>query len=217
MLFRSRFAGNPNLVPVNARTLEFGLRSQRNSRLGGSLAYYHSWVEDDIFLNPTFPGATGSDNADAVKQGVELTLNSQPAEWVELDFSTAWSDAHFTSGPYAGQKQVLVPDWQLTGGVNLRPATGWLWRVETVYVRGQRRNLDLPNTLAQNTYAVVNTKLSYQWKNLTTYAAVNNLLDRLYEQFPTYNPSIFGPPPSPGLRHNPAPAINFQLGLTATF
>jgi len=57
----------------------------------------------------------------------------------------------------------------------------------------------------------VNTKLSYQWKHLTTYAAVNNLLDRLYEQFPTYNTFVTA------LRHNPAPGMNFQLGFTATF
>ena len=203
-----RFASNPSLVPVNARTLEFGVRSQRHKLLGGSLAYYHSWVEDDIFSDPaTF----GNNNADAVRQGVELTLNSQPAPWVDADFSAAWSDAHFTSGTYAGQRQVLVPEWQLTGGVNLRPAAGWTWRVETVYVTGQRRFNDLPNALSQNTYTVVNTKLSYQWKNLTTYAAVNNLLDRLYEQFPTYNTF------ATALRHNPAPGTSFRLGVTATF
>ncbi len=204
----ARFASNPSLVPVNARTVEFGVRSQRHKLLGGSLAWYHSWVEDDIFSDPaTF----GNNNADAIRQGVELTLNSQPAEWVELDFSAAWSDAHFTSGAYAGQQQVLVPDWQLTGGVNFRPATGWLWRVETVYVTGQRRFNDLPNALSQNTYTVVNTKLSYQWKRLTTYASVNNLLDRLHEQFPTYNTFVTA------LRHNPAPGISFQMGVTATF
>ena len=203
-----RFASNPSLVPVNARTLEFGVRSQRHKLLGGSLAYYHSWVEDDIFSDPaTF----GNNNADAVRQGVELTLNSQPAPWVDADFSAAWSDAHFTSGTYAGQRQVLVPEWQLTGGVNLRLAAGWTWRVETVYVTGQRRFNDLPNALSQNTYTVVNTKLSYQWKNLTTYAAVNNLLDRLYEQFPTYNTF------ATALRHNPAPGTSFRLGVTATF
>ena len=203
-----RFASNASLVPVNARTVEFGVRSQQHKLLGGSLAYYHSWVDDDIFSDP----ATGGNaNANALRQGVELTLNSRPAEWVEVDFSAAWSDAHFTRGTYTGQQQVLVPDWQLNGGVNFRPVTGWLWRVETVYVTGQRRFNDLPNALSQNTYTVVNTKLSYQWKHLTTYAAVNNLLDRLYEQFPTYNPFV------PAIRHNPAPGINFRFGVTATF
>ncbi len=203
-----RFASNASLVPVNARTIEFGVRSQQHKLLGGSLAYYHSWVDDDIFSDPA---TGGNGNANAIRQGVELTLNSQPAEWVDVDFSAAWTDAHFTSGAYAGQHQVLVPDWQLTGGVNFRPATGWLWRVETVYVTGQRHFNDLPNTVSQNTYTVVNTKLSYQWKNLTTYASANNLLDRLYEQFPTYNAF------ATALRHNPAPGLNFQLGVTATF
>ena len=206
-----RFSGNPSLVPVNARTIELGLRSQPHKLLGGSLAYYHSWVDDDIFSDPT-AGAVGS--ADAVRTGVELSLNSQPADWAEVTFSAAYSDAHFTSGTYTGQRQVLVPEWQLNGGLNFRPAAGWLWRIETVYVTGQRRFNDLPNLMPANTYTVVNTKLSYQWKSLTTYAAVNNLLDRLYEQFPT---ATFPFPPPSVPRHNPASGINFQLGVTATF
>jgi len=206
-----RFFGNPALVPVNARTIELGLRHQQHKLLGGSLAYYHSWVDDDIFSDPA-AGAAGS--ADAIRTGVELSLNSQPVDWAEITFNTAYSDAHFTSGTYAGQRQVLVPEWQLNGGINFRPAAGWLWRIESVYVTGQRRFNDLPNLLPANTYTVVNTKLSYQWKNLTTYAAVNNLLDRLYEQFPT---ATFPFPPPSVVRHNPAPGISFQLGVTATF
>lgn len=206
-----RFAGNPALVPVNARTIEVGVRHQQHKLLGGSLAYYHSWVDDDIFSDPA-AGAAGS--ADAIRTGVELSLNSQPVDWAEVTFNTAYSDAHFTSGTYAGQRQVLVPEWQLNGGLNFRPAAGWLWRVEAVYVTGQRRFNDLPNLLSANTYTVVNTKLSYQWQNLTTYAAVNNLLDRRYEQFPT---ATFPFPPPSVPRHNPASGINFQAGVTATF
>ena len=70
-----RFASNPSLVPVNARTVEFGLRSQRHKLLGGSLAYYHSWVEDDIF------SALGSNNnADAVRQGRVASARSAAAD-----------------------------------------------------------------------------------------------------------------------------------------
>lgn len=206
-----RFSGNPALVPVNAQTVEIGLRHQQHKLLGGSLAYYHSWVDDDIFSDPA-AGSAGS--ADAIRTGVELSLNSQPADWAEVTFNAAYSDAHFTSGTYTGQRQVLVPEWQLNGGVNFRPAAGWLWRIEAVYVTGQRAFNDLPNRLPANTYTVVNTKVSYQWKNLTTYAAVNNLLDRLYEQFPT---ATFPFPPPSVPRHNPSPALNFQLGVNATF
>jgi outer membrane receptor protein involved in Fe transport len=81
-------------------------------------------------------------------------------------------------------------------------------------VAGLSRLNDLPALFPDTTYTVVNTKLSYQWKQLTTYVAVNNLLDRLYEQAPTSG-GFFAPPRFIG--HNPAPGLNFQLGATLTF
>ncbi|MBI5772374.1 MAG: TonB-dependent receptor [Verrucomicrobia bacterium] len=202
-----RFTSNPALVPVDARTVEVGFRTRQHEILGGSLTLFRSWVEDDVFLDPaTF----GNANADALKQGVELTLNSRPAERVDFQLSTTFTDAHFTSGAYRGQHLILVPEWQVNAAMNLRPTAGLTWRIESVYVTGLRRVNDLPNTLASTTYTVVNTKLSYQWRNVTTYAAVNNLLDRRYEQFPSYNAFA-------GIQHNPAPGINFQFGVNVAF
>lgn len=205
-----RFASNPSLVPLNARTYEIGLRTERSALLGGTLALFHSQVSNDIFSD-----AFGSPaNGNAIRRGVELALKSRPAEFLEFHGTATYTDAHFDGGPNDGRRQVLVPEWQLTAGVSVHPAKGWTWTLEDQFVTGQVRLLDLNNSLPRNAYNVLNTRLSYTWKQLTGYVAVNNLLDRRYEQSPASNP--FGPGPIVS-RHNPAPGINFQVGASVVF
>jgi len=208
-----RFPSSPGLVPLKARTVELGVRSDCCPLLGGSLAWYHSWVENDIFTDPNPPAFGGNVNGDVTRQGVELTLKSRPADWVELQAGLAWSDAEHDGGAYNGNRLVLVPEWQLRGAVIFRPAKGWMWSIENLYVTGQTRFFDVGNVLPSNQHNQLNTKVSYEWRSLTAFAAVNNLLDHVYEQFPTSNP--FVPPISP--QYNPAPGISFQAGLTLRF
>ncbi len=204
-----RFASNPGLVPLRARTYEVGLRSQRSQLLHATIAAFYSQVGNDIFSDNFGSPANG----DAVRRGIELTLRSRPANWLELFATTTYTDAHFDGGPNSGRRQVLVPEWQVTAGINLHPAKGWTWSIENQLVSGQVRLLDLGNALPRNSYNVLNTRLSYTWKEVTAFAAVNNLLDRLYEQSPSSNP-FFGPIVA---MHSPSPGLNFRAGLTLKF
>ena len=204
-----RFASNPSLVPLNAKTWEIGLRAERSPLLAATIAAFHSQVDNDIFSD-----AFGSPaNGNAIRRGVEVALKSKPADWLELHGTATYTDAHFDGGPNDGRRQVLVPEWQLTAGVSIHPAKGWTWTIEDQFVTGQVRILDLANQLPRNEFNVINTRLSYTWRQLTTYVAVNNLLDRRYEQFPSANP--FAGPIVPA--HSPAAGINFRAGINVTF
>ena len=209
------FGSSPGLVPLSARTFEVGLRSDRCAWLGGSLAYFHSWVRNDIFTDPNlFFGFGANANADAVRRGVELSLKSRPAEWVELFGTTTYTESRFDGGAYDGKRQALVPEWQLTSGISLLPAKGWKWTVENQFISGQTRMNDIGNVLPTNVYDVLNTRVSYQWRQFTAFAAVNNLLDRLYEQSPSVTLPGTGPiAPS----YSPAAGINFRIGASVAF
>lgn len=197
------FFANPNVDPVEARTIEVGARWA-----WGSATYYYSEVRDDILFNPfTFQ----NENFDSIRQGVELTLNCRPVEWIDFYFTTAFTDARFDGGAFDGNRLPLVPEWQVTGGVNWRPLTGWQFTLEAVHVRGQVPTNDLRNDFDRNEYTVLNAKASYRWKQITMFAAVNNLLDNIYQTFPTVNTDFSG---NQQLRYNPAPGINFQAGAT---
>lgn len=152
-------------------------------------------------------------NRNARRRGVELALKSRPEEALKFHGTSTYTDAHFDGGPNDGCPRVLMPEWQLAAGVSEHPAKGWTWSIENQLVTGQVRLLDLGNALPRNSYNVLNTRLSYTWKEVTAFAAVNNLLDRLYEQSPSSNP-FFGPIVA---MHSPSPGLNFRAGLTLKF
>ena len=204
------FPGNPSLVPVQSRTFEFGFRSKLHRLLETSLTYYHSDVDDDIYSETLAPAFGGANNADVLRQGVELSLKSRPTKMLSLYLNTAYAAAEFDGGPRDGNRLVQVPKWQINTGLTLQPDSHWTFTLNNVYVGGQVRFFDVANALSRNAFNVMNARLSYRWNRYETYVAVNNLLDRVYEQFPT---STF----AGAITHNPSPGLNFRVGLNAKF
>jgi iron complex outermembrane receptor protein len=205
------FFANPTIDPVDARTIEIGTRCHRSVMLSGSVAWFYSDVRDDILFNPfNFQ----NENFDSTRQGVELTLNSKPVKWVNLYATAAYVDTEFDGGAFDGNQLPLVAEWQFTGGITLEPITGLFLTLEAIHARDQIRNNDLRNDFDSNDYTVVNARASYRWKFMTMFVNVNNLLDKLYETFPTVST---GPGGAQAAAYNPAAGINFQAGASFTF
>ena len=201
---------NPNVAPVDARTIELGVRTSRHALLGGSVAGYFSKVKNDLLYDPV---NFTNFNHDSEKFGVELELNSRPHELIELFVNSAYTDSRLTGGSFDGKRVPLVPAWQLGGGVILHPATGLDWCVEVIHADRQQAVNDLNNIFPTTGYTVANTKLTFRWREHTLFAAVNNFTDARYEQFPTSG----GYTGTPFRAHFPSPGISFQAGLTAKF
>jgi len=205
------FYSNPEVEPVVANTVEAGVRVNRWKLLSGSVAGYYSHVTDDIVYNPfTFQ----NENFDGNRAGGEFTVRSQPVAWADLYYTTAYTDSRFAGGAYDGNRLPLVPEWQLTGGVNVRPCRGLQLTLEAVYVSGQVASGDLHNEFATNEYVVCNAKAKYKWQWVTTFVAINNIFDELYETFPTVKTDWFG---NQTREYNAAAGINFQAGVTIAF
>jgi outer membrane receptor protein involved in Fe transport len=209
------FVSNPGLIPLNARTVEGGIRTRADTRLSGSLAVFHSWIDNDIFTDPALGfGFSGNSNNDAIRQGVELSLNSRISDSVELFANTAYINATFDGGAYDGNRQVLVPEWQFVSGMNLRISKRVQFTLENLYLTGQVRVNDAVNGQSRNLYNIVNARLAYRARKYTAFLAINNLLNRSYEQSPSTTLPGLGPQT---LAHNPAPGLSFQIGMKAAF
>lgn len=207
----SLFYSNPYIKPVIANTVEAGLRVERWKLLNGSLAVFYSHVTDEIVFDSfTFQ----NENFDGNRSGAELTLKSQPVTWGDLYYTTAYTDSRFDGGAFAGNRLPLVPAWQLTGGVNVRPLRGLQLTLEGVYVGGEIASGDLNNQFGVNEYFICNAKARYTWDRFSVFASVNNLFNRIYETFPTVKTDFFG---NQTRAFNPAAGINFQAGATVTF
>jgi iron complex outermembrane receptor protein len=155
-----------------------------------------------------------NENFDSTRQGVELTLNSDPTDWLALYGTVAFTDARFNGGVFDDDHLPLVPEWQFTGGASVKPCKGLALVLEAVHARGQVAANDLNNRFSDNEYTVVNAKASYTWKQVTGFVAVNNIFDKLYETFPAVQTDFLG---NQSRQFNPIAGINFQAGATVKF
>lgn len=205
---------NPNVAPVDARTVELGWRMDPSCSPFASVTAFYSQVENDLFFDPTPAASAITRNADSERKGVEMEFHTRLHDRVLLSGAAAWTDARFRSGAYDGNRLTLVPEWNLTAGITLLLANPLTWRWEVTHIAGQPPANDVQAAFARNSYTVLNTRLSYRWKRATAFAAVNNVTDTRYEQFPAVGHPFAG---APFRAFNPAPGVGFQLGLGAEF
>jgi iron complex outermembrane receptor protein len=89
--------------------------------------------------------------------------------------------AKFHGGVYDNNDFPLVPRHKLTAGVTTEPIPNLTWDVVFNYTGSRFRTNDLFHQIPKlNSYARVDTKISYKWKNLTIYGSINNVFNRKY-------------------------------------
>jgi iron complex outermembrane receptor protein len=204
------------------------------------VSVYRTDVIDDIFsIAPT--GTTGlffQNIGDTRRQGVELALRGRVGKRLEPYVNYTYTEATFrddvilatprltegcTAPPCAelvrrGNELPLVPRHRLNAGVEYH-LTDWLtlW-LNGAYVGTQRFRGDEANVATPlASYVLVNGGLRAQWKRLSGFVTVNNMLDNEYETFGTFAPNARreGAPVEPFL--TPAPPLNVIAGLSFRF
>ncbi len=189
------FFANPRLAPTDAKSIELGWRFREAVGWNGSLSGYYSHVKDDLaFDNLTFQNI----NLDTIKSGVELSLDTRPAEWLGLFLNGAYTSAIIDGGTYNSKRLPWVAEWQAAVAAEIYFSRNWTWRTELEYTANQVPLNDLNNVLGGNYYAVVNTKLRYRWENLSAFVSLANLADTRYEQVSTSNGATRSFYPAPG-------------------
>lgn len=200
---------NPRLKPIDAHTIECGLRIKETDSFDGSLVYYLGNVERDIVFDPA-SGTFGENvNHDTNRQGIELSLRSNKYNGWQPFIESAWTQSRFDGGPYKAKDLPLVPKWQISAGIDFKFNDFWSARVEGLGIAKQTPINDLQNELPKNGYFISNASVRYDRENLGLFLAVNNLSDEDYETYPTSSGGI--------AYKNPAPGIGVRTGITCRF
>jgi iron complex outermembrane receptor protein len=202
------YRSNADIKPVDATNYEVGFRWARWKEFSGSVALYHSDIENAIELNPfTFQ----NQNFDEKRNGVELGLQSAPVNWMSFYLNYTLQDSRFAGGTYDEKYLPLVPQHLIAGGAAWIPVPWFRWSLDVVHAHQQTILNDLNNVFGPNRYSILNTRLTWipcKWGQV--YVAINNMLDDRYETFPSSNGVLTR-------RYNPALPINFQAGFSLKF
>ena len=199
---------NPDLEPIDAKTLELGFRFCDVGLFNGSIAYYLGKVKDDIVYDENSRRGANI-NHNTKRQGVEISLRSNRFKSFQPFGGLSWVQSRFDDGAYENKDLPLIPLWQLTGGIDFLFHDSWTARLEGLKINEQTAINDLQNNLPTNDYFLVNGSVRYQKNDLGLFLAINNLTDEKYETYPTSSDGV--------IFRNPAPGISLRTGLNYEF
>jgi outer membrane receptor protein involved in Fe transport len=198
------------LQPQSSNGYELGIRHSLMKMLRASVNLFKIDTDNEIFYDPiTFQNTNLPGTAK--REGIEVNLNFQAFDWASVYATYTYTHTEIESGQFDGKKIPGVPNHLGTLGTTLQIAKGFTFDVVGYYVGERPFISDFNNAIEeQDDYFLVNTKLRYNWKNLTAYLNVNNVTNRKYSEFGvvTY---------SGQKAYYPSPETNFLAGIAVDF
>jgi iron complex outermembrane receptor protein len=165
------------------------------------LSVYQFNLDETIVVRRAADGSDYFTNAGSTtQQGLELSSTWMISSTVSLEQSHTWQNFRFANGNF------------LTGTTPYQQATTLVWRHPAGLSLMQNfqfvdyQFLNDSNAELMGSYRLWNTKISYERKRWTLWAAVDNLGDERYCSGPDLNATG-------GRFYNPSPGRNFHIGL----
>ncbi|MGH8613243.1 MAG: TonB-dependent receptor family protein [Gammaproteobacteria bacterium] len=157
-----------NVTPVDdqtATTIEVGTRGRTpDERLNWDLAYYHSWLDDELLSLSNARGEPlGTVNArDTVHQGVELGVTLRLIKGLSLNQIYTWNDFRFCHDPVFGNNRIAgIAEHVYRAELLYRWPQGYYFGPSVEWVPADYP-VDHANTLFAQAYATVGLKAGYR-------------------------------------------------------
>ena len=196
-----------DLQPQSADNWDAGVRQYWADVLELSFAVFYSKTKNEILygLIPDTGQATNR-NAD---QPTKRTGGELSGRWYLLSSLTLTGNAGYTKARFeeTGTYIPLVPEWTAGLGVQWSFLSDWVLDVSGNYVGERYEGNDFGNNKPRlDSYVVVDTKLSWEIKNVQLFAGINNLFDEIY------SPSVYSGSYYPMPGRNYSVGVNYRLG-----
>lgn len=172
-------------LPLKAQTsrdLELGARWKLEAGQF-EVRWYRNNLKNEIGYDPSGVGPFGPFGANinfdpTRRQGIELEARQALSPSLDLRLNAALRQARFTSGAYAGNDLALVPKKTLSVRADWRPAPGHTLDTGVSWVSSQ--SPDFANACKMPSYATVDLRYAYQFKNAEFALGIANLTDHKY-------------------------------------
>lgn len=185
-------------------TAEAGSRHE-GTFFGWNISVYRSWVKNELLEVKDFVlGVKSTRNyPHTIHQGVELGWKAVPLQGLfsasgkdrlVLHGMYAYSDFHFSSGDYKGNKLAGMPAHYLTASLEYS-YPGKLFLALNIESQPQQSPIDHSNTVYQPAYTIYGFRAGVEgWKRFSFYVEGKNMLNRYYASSYVVSDQILLPP-----------------------
>ncbi len=202
---------NTGLVPQTSDDYEVGARYYFSGKAYAHFNFFRINTRNEIFYNPmTFT----NENLDEKtrRDGIEISLNAGVNKWLTVRGGYSYLNAKIKGGEFKGNNVPDVPKHKATVEAVSSLGRGFTFMVNGVYIGERPFVSDFANAFDdQESYVVLNSKITYQWKSLKIFLDINNLTDKEYSEYGVVGGFPFGPFEK---SFYPSPGRNFLLGLS---
>jgi len=165
------------------------------------LSIYQFNLDETIVVRRASDGSDYFTNAGSTtQQGLELSSTWKISSTLTLEQSHTWQNFRFANGNFltgtTPYQQATTLNWHHPSGLSL------IQNFQFV----DYQFLNDANTERMGSYRIWNTKITYNLKKWTLWAAIDNLGDERYSSGPDLNATG-------GRFYNPSPGRNFHVGL----
>lgn len=194
----------------SAVTAELGTRHQSEC-ISWNISVYRSWIKNELLEVKDFVlGVKQTKNyPHTIHQGVELGFMAVPvqgifsrgmrADQLQLKAMYTYSDFHFNSGEYKGNKLAGMPPHYTTVSLGYQYPGKFFVEVN-MESQPAKSPIDHTNTMYQPGYSIYGFRTGYErLKNFSFYIEAKNILNRFYAASYVISDQILLPPlPFPG-------------------
>ena len=207
---------NTNLKQQSAMNYQLGIRHKFSDRSYGSFSLFRMDVKDELLFN-NINGALGwtgqNENYDrTIHEGLESSFDLKLRDWFFSFANYAFTNAIFDAGEHDKNEIPLVPRHKGSVGLRFLFPKSIVLNVTGTYVGARYFLNDQANAYSRlNAYMVLDTNLSWHYKDAVVTLGINNVLNKQYSE--VAGVTLFN-----GVKfYYPSPKRNFILKVDYTF
>ena len=202
---------NTHLPTEHVTSFEVGVEHAFTDRISAHATLWWSGIKDELYYdNLTYVNDTYDRT---IHRGVDVGIEAQPFDFLSCTLAYSYQDAVFDASPYKGNTIPLVPRHTVSFSVGL-DYKEFALDLDGKYGSDRVRDGDFTNDYHRlSGYYVMNTRVSYTYRQFEFFAGIRNLTDAYYADFGGYR---IGDPR--GVYYDyPNPGRTFYGGVTVRF
>ncbi|MFH0791136.1 MAG: TonB-dependent receptor [Candidatus Omnitrophota bacterium] len=199
-MFTYSGSANPDLKPEEAANYEIGGRHRFNESLNINISLYWMGLDNEIWYD--YATRKYQNYGETSHKGIETSLDFRIVKWLSGFANYSYSRAKNETGSYRGEYLTNIPLHKAGSGLHFAPGFGLSWDLAVTYAGSSY--IDSANENKLSGYATADSKVSYEYKAMKIFLAIDNLLDKRYNSY--------GYKSGTTKYFNPAPARTYTLG-----